>query len=274
MQPQVKSPIFIIGSPRSGTNAFYYRLAQHPELAAITNITKKFPNSLTATKIIMCFRSDHIPAEARGVWDRFLCRDSDLLTREDVTPKARRFLHKVVANNLQIFNKQRFVNKNPRNSFRIEFLNAVFPDAYFIHLIRDGRAVVNSILRSRLRHNGAYWGVKPPGWRELLDKPLLEACALQWELTMEHILHSAEALPASRYLEIRYEKFVEAPFEVFETVARKCNLAWEPEHWRDILGDLQNMNYKWREDLNPADTNNLNTRLADLLARLGYTGSF
>ncbi len=267
---QVRSPIFIVGSPRSGTNAFYYRLAQHPELAAITNITKKFPNSLTATKILMCFRSDHIPAEARAVWDRFVCRDSDLLTREDVTPKARRFLQKVLANNLQIFNKPRFVNKSPRNSFRIEFLNAIFPDAYFIHLIRDGRAVVNSILRSRLRHNGAYWGVKPPGWRELLNKPPLEACALQWKLTVEHILKSAEALPVSRYLEIRYEDFVTAPFEAFERVFQQCQLKWNPEQWNDILGDLQNMNYKWQENFDPKDAKNLHHQLIDLLKHLNY----
>ena len=72
MQHRVRSPIFIIGSPRSGTNAFYYRFAQHPELASITNITKKFPSSLLATRMIMFFRSDHIPTEAGKVWDRFV----------------------------------------------------------------------------------------------------------------------------------------------------------------------------------------------------------
>ncbi|MCF8108201.1 MAG: sulfotransferase [Desulfohalobiaceae bacterium] len=273
MLPQVKSPIFIIGSPRSGTNAFYYRFAQHPELASITNITKKFPNSLTMTRIIMCFRSDHIPTEAGKVWDRFVCRDNDLLTREDVTPQARKFLQKVVATNLKIFKKPRFVSKYPRNSVRIDFLNEIFPDAIFIHLIRDGRAVANSILRSRLRHNGDYWGVKPPGWRDLVDKPLFEACALQWKLTVERILHSAEALPASRYLEIRYEKFVESPFEVFELVARHCRLTWDPGYWSDILGDLQNMNYKWQEDFNQNDAQGLHRELGELLTRLGYTPS-
>lgn len=273
MQPQVHSPIFIIGSPRSGTNAFYYRFARHPELAAITNITKKIPHSLTATKIIMCFRSDHIPTEARAVWDRFVCRDNDLLTRDDVTPKARRFLKKVVANNLKIFHKKRFINKNPRNSFRIGFLHEIFPDAYFIHLIRDGRAVVNSILRSRLRHNGDYWGVKPPGWRDLLEKPLIEACALQWKLTVEHIQQSAQALPAARYLEIRYEDLVESPLDVFEGVAQHCRLTWDPGYWGTILSDLQNMNYKWQEDFNPNDALSLNRELGELLTRLGYTPS-
>ena len=273
MHDPIQSPIFIIGSPRSGTNAFYHRFAQHPELASITNITKKFPQFLPATRTLMVFRSDHSPTEAGNVWGRFVCRDNDLLTQADVTPKARRFLHKVILNQLKIFKKHRFVNKNPRNSFRIEFLNEIFPDAIFIHLIRDGRAVANSILRSRTKHNGNYWGVQPPGWQNLLDKPPLEACALQWKLTVEHIHQSAQALPASRYLEIRYEDLVESPLDVFERVTQHCRLTWEPGYWSNILSDLQNMNYKWQKNFNPNDAQGLNRELGELLIRLGYTPS-
>ena len=176
----------------------------------------------------------------------------------------------MVTNNLKIFHKDRFVNKNPRNSLRIGFLNEIFPDAIFLHLIRDGRAVANSILRSRMKHNGDYWGVQPPGWQSLLDKPPLEACALQWKLTVEQVQKSAEELPADRYLEVRYEDFVSAPLDIFEMVFQRCGLGWKPEHWKGILEDLQNMNYKWQENFDSRDTRGLNSQLGDLLTRLGY----
>ncbi len=45
------APIFIIGCPRSGTNTLYERMAAHPEVAYISNITKKTPDSLFLTRL-------------------------------------------------------------------------------------------------------------------------------------------------------------------------------------------------------------------------------
>jgi len=140
MRKQVVHPIFIVGVPRSGTNIFYRTFAKHPDLAWISNITKKVPSSLWLTRIIMLFRNDHRPTEANNVWQKFAGNDDESLGRDDVTAAARKYLHTVLQNNLQIFNKLRFVNKCPGNSVRIEFLKEIFPDAIFIHIIRDGRA--------------------------------------------------------------------------------------------------------------------------------------
>ncbi len=88
----------------------------------------------------MLFRNDHRPTEANNVWRKFAGDDDESLGRDDVTAAAGKYLHTVLQNNLWIFNKPRFVNKCPGNSVRIEFLQEIFPDAIFIHIIRDGRA--------------------------------------------------------------------------------------------------------------------------------------
>jgi len=226
MRKQVVHPIFIVGVPRSGTNIFYRTFAKHPDLAWISNITKKVPSSLWLTRIIMLFRNDHRPTEANNVWQKFAGNDDESLGRDDVTAAARKYLHTVLQNNLQIFNKLRFVNKCPGNSVRIEFLKEIFPDAIFIHIIRDGRAAAYSIIRSRLGHAGAYWSVKPPGWQDLLKLPLIDACALQWKMTVEAILHSAKKLPREQYMAVKYEELVAQPAEILEQVGKKCDLVW------------------------------------------------
>jgi hypothetical protein len=71
MRKQVVRPIFIVGAPRSGTNIFYRTFAKHPDLAWISNITKKVPSSLWLTRIIMLYRNDHRPTEANNVWQKF-----------------------------------------------------------------------------------------------------------------------------------------------------------------------------------------------------------
>ena len=270
MTIDVHKPIFIIGSPRSGTSIFYRTMAKHPDLAWISNITKKFPSSMLITRLIMLFRDDHRPTEANKIWSKFTTGDHESLGSGDVSPAARRFLHKIVQNNLKIFNKARFLNKCPGNAVRIEFLNEIFPDAIFIHIIRDGRAVVHSIKRAREKHSAQFWGTKPPGWRDVLAHPMLESCALQWKMIMEHILESAQHLPQNRYFEVKYEDFIAHPAETLTSLGEKCGLTWSDGFMDDIANGLQSRNFKWQENLNPDEKDILALLLGELLDRLGY----
>jgi len=266
----VVCPIFIVGAPRSGTNIFYRTFAKHPDLAWITNITKKIPSSLWLTRFIMLFRKDHRPTEANNVWQKFAGNADESLGRNDVTAAARKYLYTVLQNNLRIFNKPRFVNKCPGNSVRIEFLKEIFPDAVFIHIIRDGRAAAYSIMQSRLGHSGAYWSVKPPGWQALLELPLIDACALQWKMTVGSILHSAKNLPRGQYVEVKYEEFVARPSKILELVGAKCDLVWQGDLLQKITTGMDNRNFKWQNELQDADKNTLNVLLGDFLRQLGY----
>ena len=270
MTIDVHKPIFIIGAPRSGTSIFYRTMAKHPDLAWISNITKKFPFSMLMTRLIMLFRNDHRPTEANKVWAKYTTGDHESLGSADVSPAARRFLHKVVQNNLKIFNKTRFLNKCPGNAVRIEFLKEIFSDAIFVHIIRDGRAVVHSIKRAREKHSGQFWGTRPPGWRDLLPRPMLEACALQWKMIMEHILESAQQLPQDQYFEVKYEDFVARPAEIFTSVEKKCGLTLNDAFINDVAIGLENRNFKWQENLSPDQKNTLTLLLGELLDRLGY----
>lgn len=270
MPVEIHAPIFIIGCPRSGTSVFYEKLAQHPDLAFISRATKKVPSSELVTRLLLLARRNFQPTEAENVWGKFSHGDDHSLGRDDATPRARRYLHAVVRTHLAIFGKPRFLAKCPRNSVRVEFLDAIFPDAIFVHIVRDGRAVAHSIMRSRLKEEGAYWGTRPPGWRALEGLPLIEAAALQWKLITEHALRSAQALPPERYIELRYEDFTARPVEVLHAVAAKCGLAWDPAFLKTLVGDIENRNFKWRENLKPDEVERLHALIGDVLTRLGY----
>ena len=79
MNQDIHKQIFIVGSPRSGTSIFYRTMAKHPDLAWISNITKKFPWSMPMTRLIMLFRDDHRPTEANKVWAKFTKGDHESL---------------------------------------------------------------------------------------------------------------------------------------------------------------------------------------------------
>ena len=270
MTPEVRKPIFILGSPRSGTGIFYRTMAQHPDLAWISNITKKMPASLLMTRILMLFRNDHRPTEANKIWSRFASREHESVGKDDVTPAARRYLHRVVGNNLKIFEKPRFLSKCPGNTVRIEFLHEIFPDAHFIHVVRDGRAVAYSIMRAREKHSGEYWSTRPPGWQKLLQLPMLEASALQWKMIVEHALESAQNIPADQFIEVKYENFMQHPSELMQHVGERLGLVWSEAFIANLAGDLENRNYKWRQNLNTTQKERLTPLIGDLLERLGY----
>jgi hypothetical protein len=245
-------------------------MAQHPDLAWISNITKKIPSSLLMTRMLMLFRDDHRPTEANKVWSKFTHTQHESLGKKDVTPAARRFFNRVVRNNLKIFNKPRFLSKCPGNALRIEFLYEIFPDAYFIHIVRDGRAVAYSIMRAREKHSGEYWSTRPPGWQVLLQRPMLEACALQWKMIVEHALGSAQNIPREQFIEVKYEDFMQRPAELMARVAERLGLVWSTDFLDNLAADLENRNYKWRENLSPAQQELLAPVVGDLLQRLGY----
>lgn len=137
------------------------------------------------------------------------------------------------------------VEKTVSNTLRVPFVHRVYPEARFVHLIRDGRAVVESSLRQwqakpeagyllkKLRSfplsNWRYlfwfagnaargllgrkgpslWGPRYPGVDEDLGRiSTLEICARQWERCLALATADLAALPAEQVFTIHYEDLV------------------------------------------------------------------
>lgn len=144
------------------------------------------------------------------------------------------------------------VEKTVSNCLRVPFIDRVFPNAVYVHLVRDGRDVVESSVRmwrapinvahalgklksmrfSNLSYVRWYlgniigalftknqgvkiWGVRYPGIArdiELLSVP--EICARQWRYCIEAATAHLEELPSSRVINVRYESVTSDESEV------------------------------------------------------------
>jgi Sulfotransferase family len=270
-RPEIVAPIFIIGCHRSGTSIFYRKLALHPDLAFITRTTRRAPNQLLMMRLFMLLRSVEKNSMPIGgeVWNKFGSEEDQVMTAADVTPEIRTYFERLVKNHLILFRRKRFLNKSPSNSVKIGFLNALFPDAYFIHMVRDGRAVARSISKGRMTH-GRFSGAKYPGWQNLMDRPLVESCGTQWVQTIGYIRESLKKIPADRVLQVRYEDFIASPMETMQRVGETCKLTWTHALLEQVADGLKSRNYKWSETFSPADIALLQTLQGDLLTELGY----
>jgi hypothetical protein len=102
----------------------------------------------------------------------------------------------------------------------------MFPDALFVHLIRNGLEVAASIARQAERaqwfsFEDYKWRLLAECARERGEAGLVGLCTdgfgrglLEWRLSVATALDGLAKLPAERQLEIRYERLVERPVEV------------------------------------------------------------
>ena len=154
----------------------------------------------------------------------------------------------------------------------MEFLDAIFSDCLFLHVIRDGREVVRSILEKRETHGGRnhYWGIRPPGWRDLIGREPVEAIGLQYARSIACIREHAAPFRPDRYWEVRYEDFCADPKTVLRQVGAFCGLEWSPAELEQASEEVRNRNGKWRELFNPEERATLDRVIGPVLRELGY----
>ena len=162
MQDQINKPIFVVGSPRSGTSILTWCLGQHPNLFPV-------PESNWMGEFAINVAIAHQIGAARGIYSVLSAmdiRDDELFTAfgrtiNDLILHHRKDLerNRETSTQLKISDprwleaastaagpKGRWVDGTPEYSFYICGLHKLFPDALFIHILRDARAVVRSML--------------------------------------------------------------------------------------------------------------------------------
>jgi len=247
----VDRPLFIVGPHRSGTTLLYELLADHPEVGYMNRFNKRlvaFPR--LAHWLTAAFGPDK-PMETQPVWDRFKRRDDDVMQAADATARERQWYTRLIATVLRVRGATRFLAKYPRLSLRLPWLDALFPDAIFIHVVRDWRATVNSTVNRKVKRDkrgGGWFGVFIPGWQEMGSLSHERAAAEQYRyVTLE--LENAQQLFPGRVVQVHYEDLCAAPCESLRRLAERTGLSW-PQAFRASLPEcLESANFKWQERL-------------------------
>jgi len=261
LDPRVHDPVFVVGAPRSGTTFL------GDCLGALPGVSYHFEPRLTKALV----RHVH-----RGDWSR----------RRAAAAFRASYSSLVLAAG---DGGRRFVDKTPENAFITGFLADAFPTARFVHIIRDGRDVtVSHAEKPWLRasstgsgvrgRGGAAWGASPRFWVEPegVDRfPAvsdLERSAWAWRRFTTAALEGLEALPGSRWTEVRYEELVTRPAPAVERLAALLEL---DDRSRRVLADGLSRGRassvgRWRERLGPEEEALVVAECGPLLPRLGY----
>jgi hypothetical protein len=220
------------------------------------------------------------PVEAYDFWETYApgfarpCRD---LLAEDVTPVVRRRLRHALSK-IGSARRSRLLVKITGWP-RIRYLKEIFPDARFIHIYRDGRAVASSWLTMRWFRGWSgpaqwLWGelddVQEAKWLRH-DRSFIALAAIAWEILMKAFDEARAAIPVGDYLEISYEDLCKNQRETFRRAIDFAGLPWSPPLEHAIrAARLRAANDKWREQLSIAQQRTLEECLDTALKLRGY----
>lgn len=286
---KIEKPIFILGSGRSGTTLLYNLLALHPEVCWFSNLTNRYPRirflpmlhrMLDASLIGTLMKRQVInrtfpslrPAEGEYIYlNHCGFEQARKMTAHDLTERMESRFKRIVLDHLKFAGKKRFLSKRTSNTQRIEVINRMFSDAYYVHLIRDGRAVANSLMNVNWWNDVDIWwlGYKPAGWRERGKEPI-ELCARHWKQDVQEIQRNGN-LFSDRYLEITYEELVNDTQGSLQRIAYFCELNESDEYERLLPKRLRNMNYKWKLQLTGTQKQILDATIGSFMKELNYS---
>lgn len=260
------SPIFVGGSPRSGTTLLRVILDSHPRIVCGPEM-KVVP---AVCKTWHEFRSSYLP----------VLREHHL-TAADVTRSFADLMLSLLEKDRTVSGKQRVAEKTPNNVFFFPHLHALFPQSPLIHVIRDGRDVVCSLLSMN------NWldpqTLQPAGFTRDARK-----AAAYWvrAVTAGQLARSSAPSLGARYYELRYEQLIEAPESALRALFAFLGEPWHVEvlqfhrQQRNLADEAsaaqvsQALNSKglarWKTDLREADRDAVKEVAGPLLVQLGY----
>jgi hypothetical protein len=242
-------PIFIIAPPRCGTTLLYRFIGSHPDVGYFNRANRKHlkhPGLAYFLTRIGLYRDS--PRESHLIWGRFHQGEDDVWTEEHATPEMRAWYEDLITRVLRSRGATRFVTKYPAQATRIPWLDALFPDALFVRVLRDWRAAVSSIVIKRAKDfpGGQWFGTMPQGWRAHVDDPPELGAAWMYRTVQEYLEKEAEKYPG-RFITVWYEALCRDPLTVMKKLTRDCGLRWTPGVEAALPKDLSPSLDKWKK---------------------------
>ena len=264
--PQIRdaSPIFVGGAPRSGTTLVRATLDCHPSIAC--------GPELRITPTIARLSSETEKYCGTVLSQHYGCKSDDI--RLTFRQLMLGILDRYRANS----NKRRVAEKTPANALYFRQLRDLFPDSPFVHVLRDGRDVVSSLLNM--------------DWRDSFGRPLeitqdASAAARAWVAHVEAARDAAKTDP-DLFHEIRYEDIVCRQRQTLGTLLDFVDEPWSDSELRffesrsifsgqqeSSAGQVSRPLYtqsigRWRSTLTARQKRELKHVANDWLVGLGY----
>jgi hypothetical protein len=210
VQDRKHAPVFVLGSPRSGTTLLYDMLLSAGGFAVYLAESNVF-NLLVPRFGDLSSRSNREQLMEAWLNSRlFLASGLDRdHVRKRVLEECRNggdFLRIVMGEICVLQGMERWAENSPEGMLYLPLIKQLIPDALVVHIIRDGRDVATSL--GRLRYVRAF------PWEE---RHSLIGCGLYWEWIVQQGRSFGRSAGAD-YLEVHFEDLLARPQETLNQI--------------------------------------------------------
>jgi len=217
-------PIFIIGSPRSGTTILYQILTNYFDVIYPSNLSSyfyhsfyigtRFSNFLFKSKPHNIFFSKegrssglNAPHEMGKFWYRWFPKDKYFISGDELEEIQMKDIIKTFSLISEKYQKP-IIMKNVSLGQRLQVLKKIFPNALFIYCKRDPFFISQSILEHRIKimkDKSLWWATEPKNIDELINLPYYKQIPRQVFYLQKQIDDDLKLFPANQVLKINYE---------------------------------------------------------------------
>ena len=170
--------------------------------------------------------------------------------RDELEGIVSKFLDKLFLHSASLQGKKIWCEKTPANMNNLPSLHRLFPDALFVHIKRDPRAVATSFSQQQ-------WAPSNIG----LSCQMLKQILAKWRVVKENMAKDVS------YLEIKLEELTSDPVSIMEQVALAIGTSndFPAAHELD-----KGISSAWQSKINSSDMDILNKELEHEIRYMGY----
>ena len=279
---------FIVGCPRSGTTLLRHILNAHPQIV-ITPEAHWIPlwfeerRGLTSDGLVTPELIRALLAHDKFAMFRLGPDELASLAGRGQAISYASFVTGIFDLYGRVRGKELVGNKTPDSARRMDTLHALWPQARFVHLIRDGRDVALSLKNWPKVRN------KTPGTFPTWRRDPVTTASFWWELNVRRAREAGELLGPELYHEMHYESLVAHPEQECAALCDFLGLKYEEAmlHYhaayekgaagqvvareqQPITSGLRN----WRTQMLADDVERFEAAAGALLGELGYPLAF
>ena len=290
---------FVLGAARSGTSLLYKALCLHPDATYLSNWIRRAPvvpwlgalnraprrwPALQQQAWFAGGSEGYVYGDSRSLLERLApqpvegepvfrhCGFREFSWEEQAPAKQRADrLSRTFSRLRSSAGARTVVSKRIAHNRRVPELHQALPDARFVSLVRDGRAVAQSLSRVDWWPDDVlWWDGKTPRQLEQAGADPWELCARNWVEDTNSLEAGLAIVPADQVFALRYEEFVLEPVDALVRIAAFLGLR-QDQGWLDAVGRLRtpNRNDAWRSL--PAEViSSIESVQKEELARYGY----
>lgn len=208
-----------------------------------------------------------------------------LRAREGESASVQKELRAILRRSQRISMASEFrpIEQTPESTFLIPELAAAFPQAKFVHMVRDGRDVATSLLekgwmaREGTDDGGNPYGsyarfwVEPERAKEFSEASEATRCGWAWRRYETAAQLALAELPPERSLTIRYEEMARNPATMADRLAKFLSLPNQVDRVHQALSGVHARSIgNYRTALTTDQLRDVESEAAPLLRELGY----